>query len=518
MTKQWLKLHLSHWAWMLPILLLATVIASHYLTLDALWGDEVENLRNMGIAQYGPHTFDKLVEKIGLTRWPPAYNFVSYPWIQATGTSEFSLRTLSILLGVIGICMMYRLGKVFTDHHGGLLSALILGTSAFYVFYMHEMRGYILYLLMAITSLYMYFSTVHRNQLSKKQLGLLALSIAIFIYTHYIALLMAMTIGLYHLLFERESPHWGRILRALIFAGIAYVPWILIAILNTLSEANDSRGLSAPFVMEQLLHAFSNGLPLLLVLILLYALVKIRHRKMIFLWFCIGMFLVLVFGLNIITDYLLHVRHVSSLLPLIILIIVLTLQHLYQQNHWVASFLLIIWIAVGLFANRNTVFFDTLLGSLRNLPRQMVEQSVDTVAECATNQDAVIAHLHQEANVWNQLTIEYYFYGNPYRIAMLDYMLDLTNGLANANTQGTYRVKTERYINQAQNVWVIMWKQAHKSPQIPELGKILSENYAFCGTFVNTDKFIGYVYQNEPVLTCASASSTTQTLPTCVRD
>ena len=505
----------AQWLWMLPILLIAVTMSAHFLTLDALWGDEVENLRNMGIEQYGPHTVNKLIEKIGLTRWPPAYNIVSYPWIQLTGTSEFSLRSLSIFIGVIAISLMYQLGALFTDHRWGLIAALILATSAFFIFYMHEMRGYILYILMTISSLYLYQSAIHAPKLSQRRFILLVCNIAILIYTHYIALLMAITLGLYHLIFERQSPHWGRILRALIFAGVCYIPWIIIAFLNALGEASDSRGLPIPIIFQQILYAFSNGLPLLLALILLYTLLGVRNAKTKFLWFCIGTILALALGLNFLTDYLLHIRHISSLFPLLILVVVSGLYHLYQYNRWIVRLILVIWVGAGIFSSKNTIFFDELRGSLYNLPLSMVKEAVDTVSSCATEQDAVIAQLNRETNTWNQLTIEYYFYGYPYRIAMLDYMRDLTDGLANSEDFGNYRTNTEFFIDNIQRVWVIRSKEANLSEQLEPLGNILSQTYDYCEVIINTSTIIGYIYQNESEFSCQSEHLSAQTLSNC---
>lgn len=491
------------WWWLVPVILLAFFLAARFLVWDAFWGDEVENLRNMGIAQYGPLSFGYMMEKIGLTRWPPAYNFAILPWANIFGWTEFGVRSLSMFFGVLAIAMGYRLGTLLDNRQTGFFAALLLGTSALFVFYMHEMRGYMLYILMTEICLYLYWYAIHHKTLSRLFQLAFILSIIVLIYTHYVALFVAATIGLYHLLFARKSYNWGRILQLLILAAVSYLPWIAIAILNAASEANDIRGLPPLVIIEQILHGFSNGLPMLVGLILAYTLVMVRTRVTFFLWFCTITILIASLGMNVVTQFLLHIRHLVSLMPVVLILTVIGLQHMMRYNRLIAPVILIIWLGVGLYANRDLNFADSMRGSLYNIPLQLVELSVETAANCATADDIVITHLHKEENIWDQLTIEYYFHGLPFVFTTLDYMLDLSEGIAKTERFGSYENNREHVMEGKEQAWVLISPQGHSSDRITENAQYLANQYAYCGQFYESELLKGYVYSDESEVACS---------------
>lgn len=68
------------------------------------------------------------------------------------GDSEFWVRLLSVLAGVVTIPLIYALGKNLYDRRTGLLAALLLSVNACHVVYSQEARGYALALLLTVLS------------------------------------------------------------------------------------------------------------------------------------------------------------------------------------------------------------------------------------------------------------------------------------------------------------------------------------------------------------------------------
>jgi hypothetical protein len=117
-------------------------------------------------------------------------------WIVARlGDSEVVLRAPSALAGVLTIVYGYKLGRTLYSPAVGLLSALLLATMFFPVWYSQEARPYaFMMLLVTAQTLYAYRS----YQLSRARDWLaLAVTTVLSLYNHYMALLPTLACGLF---------------------------------------------------------------------------------------------------------------------------------------------------------------------------------------------------------------------------------------------------------------------------------------------------------------------------------
>lgn len=75
---------------------------------------------------------------------PPLYFWLLHFWRLASGDSEFGLRLISVLIGVMTVAAAYLLGKIVGGRLVGLLSALLMTISRFDIIWSQEMRMYAL--------------------------------------------------------------------------------------------------------------------------------------------------------------------------------------------------------------------------------------------------------------------------------------------------------------------------------------------------------------------------------------
>jgi mannosyltransferase len=99
---------------------------------------------------------------VGVTHWtaadvhPPLYFWSLWGWVQVAGQSEFAMRFLSVIIGVLTVAVVYRLGRLVGGRNAGLLASLLTALSRFHVWWSQEMRMYILAGLLGTLSMYLF--------------------------------------------------------------------------------------------------------------------------------------------------------------------------------------------------------------------------------------------------------------------------------------------------------------------------------------------------------------------------
>jgi len=506
----------AKWMWMLPILLLTTLLASQHLTTDVYWFDELANLRKMGVHPYPPATPIDIIANVGVTKWPPAYNFILLAWGNIAGWSELATRALSLFMGVLSVAMMYRLGKSLAGFRAGIISASLLGTSVFFLFYAHEIRGYIQYALLSITLLYLYWHHSQKPRLTFTDGLVFVITGAVLIYTHYVALFVAFSIGVYHLFLASRTNQWGKRLRWLIYIGVTYLPWIVIAVFNAIGETVKDRGLDPITIIETAIYAFSNGLWFILIPLVLYALIAIRDRQIVFLVFTSSLFLTASLITNVFTDYLFHIRHIIGLLPFLIVISALALNRLIDQTKGLAWGLILLWVIAGTWFSRDLSFMDSLPGGLENRPLTMYTEVQRLSETCINEDDFLLTHLATEQNIWNVYVEQFYWWQPEYTVAMLEPLLNYAETRPDDFViEGTYENRLISYTEDATKTWVVIAEDAYASNRLQQVGEYLADTFDHCGIISAQNHVTTIVYQNTADFSC---NTNAQTLPTCAPD
>ncbi len=141
------------------ILILAALLRLLHLGRESLWWDEA---LTVAIVRLDWEAFWKVLShseaNMGL------YFCLLRLWVNL-GESEFVLRSLSALTGVLGVGLVYVLGKRLFDTKVGLIGAALLATNSFHIQYSQEARAYsLMVLLTALSSLFFLRAIEHSSR------------------------------------------------------------------------------------------------------------------------------------------------------------------------------------------------------------------------------------------------------------------------------------------------------------------------------------------------------------------
>ncbi len=120
----------------LIVILIAFAVRFHHLGTQSLWNDEGNSLR---LAQ---RSISDLIDAAGRDIHPPGYYLALKGWIALAGESEFSLRALSALAGVLTVAVTMALGRALFSRAAGIMAGLLVALSPFAVYYSQETRMY----------------------------------------------------------------------------------------------------------------------------------------------------------------------------------------------------------------------------------------------------------------------------------------------------------------------------------------------------------------------------------------
>lgn len=222
------------WLALALLLLLAAALRFHRIGAPSLWNDEGNSaaLAGRSLAQIARDAANDI--------HPPLYYWLLSGWTRCVGSSEVGLRSLSALLGVALVALIYALGRLLAGRWAGLAAALLAAVNPFQVYYAQEARMYMLLAALGALAFYaalMWAATgpgegVHRWGI------LYVLAAATGLYTHYafpMALAAVNLILLLQLLLRARSADdpgravWRRLWRwgALQAGALAlFAPWL----------------------------------------------------------------------------------------------------------------------------------------------------------------------------------------------------------------------------------------------------------------------------------------------------
>ncbi|MBL7063818.1 MAG: glycosyltransferase family 39 protein [Anaerolineae bacterium] len=222
---------------LLAILLLAAVLRFYRLDAQSFWNDEGNSAR---IAE---RPLDLILEGAAGDIHPPGYYLLLHYWRALFGQSEFALRSLSVVAGLVLIIFTYLLGRRLFGAVTGLMAAFLAAISPFAIYYSQEARMYALLAALSVASTFFAIRTLQSANLHSPfsilhSFAAYILTTAAGLYTHYafpfILLVNNIIFGLWWLIVARRSEHCWRWL--LLWAGaqvaivVLYLPWLPIAL------------------------------------------------------------------------------------------------------------------------------------------------------------------------------------------------------------------------------------------------------------------------------------------------
>ncbi len=148
---------------------------------------------------------------------PPFFYFFTHFWMKIGNNSEWFLRLPSVVFGVLTVYWTYYLFSRMFNKTVGIISALLLATAPFSIYYSQEFRMYSLFTMLVL------FSWIF---LWEKRLVFYALTIAITLYTHYFTFIVIFS-QLIYVLFTRKITIYQYI-KILCGALIPFLFWLPI--------------------------------------------------------------------------------------------------------------------------------------------------------------------------------------------------------------------------------------------------------------------------------------------------
>ncbi len=222
------------------LILLAFFARVPSLAFQSLWRDEVDAIcfaqapllaRWPGTAlSFTPSCPPNIPDLLSAFTQPgfngPFYFLMLRGWIGLAGYSEYALRFLSLLCGVISVALIITLGTRLFNRAVGLIAGALLAVSAYQVWYSQEVKMYTLITMLALASIYFLRRGVEEGQLRFWAGVVICTSLAM--YAHILAaLLIPVQLALFLLWWPHSRTH---LIAGVSMLAIVTVPYLPLAI------------------------------------------------------------------------------------------------------------------------------------------------------------------------------------------------------------------------------------------------------------------------------------------------
>jgi mannosyltransferase len=274
------KKNLVRWLPLLIVLLVAAFLRFYQLGAESLWLDEVMSIQESG---------STITQIAALSNQPPLYFLLLRFWIYLFGTGEIAIRSLSAVIGVAAVAIIFLVGRALFNRRAALTVAFLSAFSAFQIYYSQDTRGYILLMLLSALS-FLFFIKMLRGGRAYYFLAYLISSLLMG-YTHSYGWLIIAAQVLYLLIFRPDyrALKW-KYLITFIALFILLIPQVLLLKNNVFSFSSQGFWIPAPTIGSiantlGLFSASEEWLPGLLVTMAVFAglsiwgLFSCRHRS-----------------------------------------------------------------------------------------------------------------------------------------------------------------------------------------------------------------------------------------------
>jgi len=93
------------------------------------------------------------------------YSLLARGFVTILGESEFTARLPALIMGLLGIVVLFQFGKKILGVHAGIIASLLLAVSAFHIDHSSEARGYSGLALFALLSSFYFLKGLKTNEL-----------------------------------------------------------------------------------------------------------------------------------------------------------------------------------------------------------------------------------------------------------------------------------------------------------------------------------------------------------------
>jgi hypothetical protein len=200
--------------------IIAVGVFLRFFTTSHLWLDEA---LSVNIARL---PLSHIVGALRHDGAPPLYYVILHVWMRLVGGGDVAVRAFSGLCAVAVLPAMWFAGRRLGGTRGAWVAVVLLASSSFATHYATEARMYSLISLLSVLGLLAVLRALDKPTLGR--LGLVALSAALLLYSHYWSLYL---VGVAFAVIARRGWRGGdaaarRVAVALVVGGLAFVPWL----------------------------------------------------------------------------------------------------------------------------------------------------------------------------------------------------------------------------------------------------------------------------------------------------
>lgn len=528
------------WVLIIPILLLAVWVATPQFSATSLWYDEILThfMSTTSIYDDSPRLINVLLRTAVDRAWPPGFYLVMLGWETLFGGTLFADRAIALMLGLLAISMVYQLGRTLFNPQIGLIGALLLTTSAFFAFYLHEMRGYTMYVFVVAWASWLYWLLMHSEHHRKRWVRWsFVIAISASLYTHYIAVGAVIGIIIYHFLklFQYRrftsatelrddrlesnlsfNKRWQVTTRLGFIGCISFLPWTAILLYSFVIEADNVRGEPPLRLLQALATGFTNNLWWFALPLLIASLWWARKRdEVLFLWITGASVLLIALLGNIYASFLFHPRHIMGLMPAFFLLLAFMLWQVRQRALPVAGLAIVLWAGVGILAAQNADFMNAIPNHIPKTPLSFTESVQDVIRQCVADTDSVIIGYEVPDQEWiHDVTQTYYFISlGDFRLVTVSHLLPDVDKyrliLSRELEEGTLQGRIDYITENAETIWVISRPNIQLSDELDVIDTTLAqEGYQSCGVFIDDREVYGEAYRTNGTASCGNITLT----------
>ncbi|GGN92434.1 glycosyltransferase [Haloarcula pellucida] len=207
----------QRWGALVLVLVVAATLRMFALGGWSLWTDELYSVAVRGDLP----VWDLLI--LPNDPHPPLYYLLLHWWMDLVGESRVAVRSLSVLAGLATTVAVYLLGTELFDDRTGLLAAVMVAASTFFIHFSRVARMYALFTFLTAFSWYWYARL--RDDTTTSATGYV-ITTALLVYTHVYGLFVLFAQHVYTSLSEVDGGirrrRWAGVTAAL---GVLTLPW-----------------------------------------------------------------------------------------------------------------------------------------------------------------------------------------------------------------------------------------------------------------------------------------------------
>ena len=289
----------ARWLTMIPLLLLALVLAAPGLNGDLIWYDELTSISHAG-GVTGPFSPLEIAESVRehSPKHTPFFFELLAGWGALVGWHQAVLRALPLFCGLLALAWIYRLGADFISWRAGVWACLLLALNAFWLDYLHEIRMYTLQFALLAALVWHYLTIMRAGWLARRLhwAGLIVCA-TLSLYTQPFSIFFLLALGLWHLRWIRHRRIFWRVGLAMLAAALFYLPWLPVTLHGMTAKFDTGAdAISLTQALAVFLRLQANGQPFLMLVPLLCLWHGIRQsgkRLLPFLYLAVACLLVL---------------------------------------------------------------------------------------------------------------------------------------------------------------------------------------------------------------------------------